>query len=108
MSQEKIDAYKKEKSGRKQAIAKHKKRVKIAKISGIIVAVAIVAAIVGGILWNNFGGSGSAAADASSVEVSVEAGAEDSAVESTEETSVEDGAAEASEADAGASAASSN
>ena len=60
MSQEKIDAYKKEKSGRKQAIAKHKKRVKIAKISGIIVAVAIVAAIVGGILWNNFGGSSSA------------------------------------------------
>jgi flagellar basal body-associated protein FliL len=89
MSQEKIDAYKKEKSGRKEAIAKHKKRVKIAKITSIVVAVAIVAAIVGSILWNNFGGSNSVAAESAATEVSVE-------TESTEAVSVEEAASEAS------------
>ncbi len=53
MSQEKIDAYKKEKSERKERIAKQKKRNKIIKISSIVVAIAIVAAIAGSIVWNN-------------------------------------------------------
>ncbi len=72
MSQEKIDAYKKEKSERKEKLAKQKKRNKICKITGIVVAAAIVVAIVGSILWNNFGPSKTEAADGASTEVSAE------------------------------------
>ena len=72
MSQEKIDAYKKEKSERKERIAKQKKRNKILKISGCVVAVAIVATIVGVVLWNNFGSSKTEAAEGASTEISAE------------------------------------
>ena len=68
MSQEKIDAYKKEKSERKERIAKQKKRNKIIKISSIVVAVAIVAAIAGSIIWNNV--KPSSASDSAATEVS--------------------------------------
>ena len=68
MSEEKIDAYKKEKSERKERIAKQKKRNKIIKISSIVVAVAIVAAIAGSIVWNNV--KTSTASEAAATEVS--------------------------------------
>ncbi len=53
MSQEKIDAYKKEKAGRKERIAKHKVRMRIAKICGGVVLVAAICAIAGSIIYNN-------------------------------------------------------
>ena len=81
MSQEKIDAYKKEKSERKERIAKQKKRNKIIKISSIVVAVAIVAAIAGSIIWNNV--KTTEASDAAATEVSevVEDAAESTSAE---------------------------
>ena len=87
MSQEKIDAYKKEKSGRKEKIAKHKLHVKIAKVTSLVLVIAIVAAIAGSIVWSKVGGS-SSAADAASIETSVDATTETS-VEATEEVSVD-------------------
>lgn len=73
MSQEKIDAYKKEKAGRKERIEKQKKRRKIARIVSCLVAVAIVAAIVGAVVYNRVGKTDdAAAADSSSVAVSTE------------------------------------
>ena len=73
MSQEKIDAYKKEKAGRKERIEKQKKRRKIAKIISCLAAVAIVAAIVGSIVYSKVGKSDdAAAADASTEAISTE------------------------------------
>ncbi|WP_035783887.1 hypothetical protein [Butyrivibrio sp. MC2021] len=84
MSQEKIDAYKKEKAGRKERIEKQKKRKKIAKIVSSLVIIAIVAAIVGSVIYNKFGKSDetAAAADASATEISVEL-ADDTAAEAS-------------------------
>ena len=74
MSQEKIDAYKKEKAGRKDRIAKQKKRRKIAKIVSSLVVVALVAAIVGSVLYNKYGKNDdtAAAAESSATEISLE------------------------------------
>ncbi len=41
MSQEKVDAYKKEKKGRKARLAKHKRNMKIAKGVSVLVLVAV-------------------------------------------------------------------
>ena len=83
MSQEKIDAYKKEKAGRKERIEKQKKRKKIAKIVSSLVIIAAVAAIVGSVLYNKFGKSDeAAAADSSATEISVEL-ADDTAAEAS-------------------------
>lgn len=112
MSQEKVDAYKKEKAGRKARIAKHELHVKIAKIASIVVAIALVAGIAGSIVWNKVGGS-SEAAEGATAEVSVDvAGAEESAdavSEASDETaSAEESAATAEESADAASEASSN
>ena len=112
MSQEKVDAYKKEKAGRKARIAKHELHVKIAKITSIVVAIALVAGIAGSIVWNKVGGS-SEAAEGATAEVSVDvAGAEESAdavSEASDETaSAEESAATAEESADAASEASSN
>ena len=88
MSQEKIDAYKKEKSGRKERIAKQKKRNKILKITGIIAGAAIVIAIAGAIVWNRVEASNAAAEAAAAAETEV------STEEST--TATEDASAETS------------
>ena len=94
MSQEKIDAYKKEKSGRKERIAKHKLHVKIAKITSLVVVIALIAAIAGSIVWNKVGAS-SEAADSASSEVSTEVVVDGDATEAVsadvaaEEVSVE-------------------
>ena len=85
MSQEKIDAYKKEKSGRKERIAKQKKRNKILRITGIIAGAAIVIAIAGAIVWNRVEAS-NAAAEAAAAET--EASAEESTT-ATENASAE-------------------
>lgn len=83
MSQEKIDAYKKEKAGRKERIEKQKKRKKIAKIVCSLVAIALVAAIAGSVLYNKFGkNEDAAAADSSAAAVSVEL-TDDSAAEAS-------------------------
>jgi flagellar basal body-associated protein FliL len=68
MSQQKIDAYKKEKSERKERLAKKKKRSKIIKISSIVVAIAIVGAIAGSIIYNKV--NTNAASEAAATEVS--------------------------------------
>ena len=113
MSQEKVDAYKKEKAGRKARIAKHELHVKIAKITSIVVAIALVAAIAGSIVWNKVGGS-SEAAEGATAEVSLDiAGTEESADDSASEASdnaasTEESAATAEESTEAASEASSN
>ncbi len=72
MSQEKIDAYKKEKAGRKERIAKHQKHVKIAKISSCVVIALIVVAIAGSIIWNNVKASNADETEAATTEISTE------------------------------------
>ncbi len=52
MSQEKIDAYKKEKAGRKERIAKQKVHMKIAKICGGVVLLAALCALAVSIYLN--------------------------------------------------------
>ena len=108
MSQEKVDAYKKEKAGRKARIAKHELHVKIAKITSIVVAIALVAGIAGSIIWNRV-----EASEAATTEVSVDvSGADESAdavSEASDETaSAEESAATAEESADAASEASSN
>ena len=88
MSQEKIDAYKKAKSGRKERIAKQKKRNKILKITGIIAGAAIVIAIAGAIVWNKVEASNAAAEAAAAAETEVSAET-DTTSESETETSSE-------------------
>ena len=109
MSQEKIDAYKKEKAGRKERLAKQKKRKKIAKIVCLIVVVALALGIAGAVIWNKRGTSVEAT-EGASVETSVDASSvetsEEAANESSEASS-EEASAETSEAEA-ASEASSN
>lgn len=100
MSQEKIDAYKKEKSGRKERIAKQKKRNKILKITGIIAGAAIVIAIAGAIVWNRVEASNAAAeAAAAETEVSTET---DTTSESEAEPSTETETSSESETEASA------
>ena len=54
MSQEKVDAYKKEKKGRKQRIEKQKKMRKLAKVICLIILVAAVAGIGGKVAYSHF------------------------------------------------------
>ena len=92
MSQEKIDAYKKEKSGRKERIAKQKKRNKIIKICSIIAGVAIVVAIAGSIVWNRVEASNAAAEAAAAAETTTEVTEDTTATDetATEETATEE------------------
>lgn len=46
MSQEKVDRYKKEKAGRKQSLAKKKQQKVLKTIGGIVVSIALIAAII--------------------------------------------------------------
>lgn len=73
MSQEKIDAYKKEKAGRKQRLAKQKIRRRIAKVVCALVIVAVIAAFAGKAIWKKNGATPEAvdAAVAASSEISV-------------------------------------
>ncbi len=52
MSQQKVDAHKKEKQGKKAQVAKQKLQRKIARIVALIVAVLIVAGIVALVIYN--------------------------------------------------------
>ena len=92
MSQEKIDAYKKEKSGRKERIAKQKKRNHIIKICSIVAGVAIIVAIAGLIVWNRVEASNAAAEAAAATEVTTDTTVEDSAAEADSEAPAEDSA----------------
>ncbi len=95
MSQEKIDAYKKEKSGRKERIAKQKKRNHIIKICSIVAGVAIIVAIAGLIVWNRVEASNAAAEAAAATEVTTDTTVEAGAATTDTETTAEDSAAEA-------------
>ena len=97
MSQEKIDAYKKEKAGRKQRLAKQKIRRKIAKVVCALVVVALIAAFAGKAIWKKSGDTPEAvdAAVAASSEASV-----DTAAEATSEASVSESVEATSETSA--------
>ena len=68
---------------------KHKKKVKTAKITSLVLVIAAVLVIVGGVLWNNFGGSKSVAADETATETSVESTSEEVSESAAENSSAE-------------------
>ncbi len=101
MSQEKIDAYKKEKAGRKERLAKQKVRRKVTKIVSAIVAVALVCGIgVAIYLGNTSAKAADEAEDATAVEEVIDDTTEDAAdTEATdaEEVTTDETAADATE-----------
>ena len=109
MSQEKIDAYKKEKAGRKQRLAKQKIRRKITKVVCALIVVAVIAAIAGNAIWKKNGATPETvdAAIAASSEASADTAATASseasattAAEATSEASVSESVEATSEASA--------
>ncbi|WP_044959314.1 hypothetical protein [Butyrivibrio sp. WCD2001] len=82
MSQEKVDAYKIEKKGRKARIAKHKRNVKIAKCVSLVLLLA-VCSLVG---WRVYAAK-HPAADAAATEISEDVVPAAETVDGTEATS---------------------